>query len=129
MRNEQPFPALTTERLELRAVTSGGRGSYHAVLGIAGVTRFSDVPDAATTIRAGRIAAWMPKLFPSGKGCAWLIAERRTGASVGAVRINDINERWRWNDIGYESHPDFWGRGFMPRRSARLLLADTTISN
>jgi len=120
MRNEQPFPALTTERLELRAVTSGGRGSYHAVLGIAGVTRFSDVPDAATTIRAGRIAAWMPKLFPSGKGCAWLIAERRTGASVGAVRINDI---------GYESHPDFWGRGFMPRRSARLLLADTTISN
>jgi RimJ/RimL family protein N-acetyltransferase len=113
MRNAQPFPALTTERLELRAVDSGDGSFYHVLLSIAAVTRFSDLPDAITRIRAERIVTWMAKLFPSGKGCAWLIEERSTGAPVGAVRINRIHKRWRWGEIGYESHPDFWSRGLM----------------
>jgi [ribosomal protein S5]-alanine N-acetyltransferase len=111
MRNTQPFPALTTERLELRAVDASDGSFYHALLSITEVTRFSDLPDAASRVQAERIVAWMSKLFPSGKGCAWIIEERSTGTPVGAVRINHIQERWRWGDIGYESHPDFWVAG------------------
>jgi RimJ/RimL family protein N-acetyltransferase len=33
----------------------------------------------------------------------------RRGAPVGAIRIRG----WRWGEIGYESHPDFWDRGLM----------------
>jgi ribosomal-protein-alanine N-acetyltransferase len=113
MRNTQPFPALTTERLELRAVDSGDAGFYHALLSIAEVTRFSDLPDAPSLTQAERIVVWMSKLFVGGKGSAWIIEERSTRAPVGAVRINHIHKRWRWGDIGYESHPDFWSRGFM----------------
>ena len=32
---------------------------------------------------------------------------------VGAIRINRIERSWRWGEIGYESHPDFWDRGLM----------------
>jgi [ribosomal protein S5]-alanine N-acetyltransferase len=55
----------------------------------------------------------MSKRFSGGKGCAWIIAGREGGAPVGAIRINRIDRGWRWGEIGYESHPDFWGRGRM----------------
>ena len=113
MRHTQPFPALATERLELRAINAGDASFYHELLLLAEVTRFSDLPDAASPARATRIVTRMSKLFPSGKGCGWIIQERSNGARVGAVRINHIDKRWRWGDIGYESHPEFWGRGFM----------------
>jgi ribosomal-protein-alanine N-acetyltransferase len=55
----------------------------------------------------------MAKLFDTEKGCAWIIEAGRDGTSVGAIRINHIDKPWRWGEIGYESHPDFWGRGVM----------------
>jgi ribosomal-protein-alanine N-acetyltransferase len=42
-----------------------------------------------------------------------MIQERSTGTPLGAIRINRIHKRWRWGEIGYESHPEFWGRGFV----------------
>ena len=113
MKHTQPFPALTTERLELGAVNASDGSFYHELLSLAEVTRFSDLPDAASSGRAARIVTWMSKLFPSGKGCGWIIEERSNDARSGTVRINHIDKRWRWGDIGYESHPEFWGRGFM----------------
>jgi [ribosomal protein S5]-alanine N-acetyltransferase len=113
MRYTQAFPTLRTDRLQLRDVNSNDAGFYHRLLSIAEVTRFSDFPDAASRAQAGRIVAWMSKLFSSGRGCAWIIDERSTGKSLGAVRINRIHQRWRWGEIGYESHPEFWGLGLM----------------
>jgi len=55
----------------------------------------------------------MCKLHPSGKGCAWIIEHSRSRAIVGVIRFNSINKTWRWGEIGYESHPDFWGKGLM----------------
>jgi RimJ/RimL family protein N-acetyltransferase len=95
MRHTQPFPALATKRLELRAINAGDASFYHELLLLAEVTRFSDLPDAASPARATRIVTWMSKLFPNGKGCGWIIQERSNGARVGAVRINHIEKRWR----------------------------------
>ena len=113
MRRAQSFPVLETERLNLRAVMPEDHDFYHALLAVRDVTRFSDFPDAPARAQSGRILAWMSKRFGSGKGCAWLIEQRRGGALVGAIRINRIDRSWRWGEIGYESHPDFWGRGLM----------------
>jgi ribosomal-protein-alanine N-acetyltransferase len=113
MRQAQPFPVLTTERLELRAVQSGDGSFYHQLLSVAEVTRFSDLPDSGTRPQADRFVDWMSKLFSSGSGCAWVIQKRSTGTPLGAIRINRIHKRWRWGEIGYESHPEFWGCGLM----------------
>jgi RimJ/RimL family protein N-acetyltransferase len=113
MRHTQSFPALSTERLELRAVNSNDSSFYHSLLSIAEVMLFSDLPDAASRAQAGRIVEWMSRLFASSRGCAWMIEERSIGMSLGVIRINRIHKRWRWGEIGYESHPDFWGRGLM----------------
>jgi [ribosomal protein S5]-alanine N-acetyltransferase len=71
MRHAQPFPVLTTERLELRAVESSDASFYHQLLSIAEVTRFSDLPERATKAQIDRFVDWMSKLFSSGRACAW----------------------------------------------------------
>src|SRR5260370_9674471 len=111
MRHAQPFPMLTTEWLEPRDVQSSDGSFYHQLLSVAEVTRFSDLPDRATSAQADRFVDWMSKLFGSGSGCAWMIQKRSTGTPLGAIRINRIHKRWRWGEIGYESHPEFWGLG------------------
>jgi ribosomal-protein-alanine N-acetyltransferase len=97
-------------------VQSSDASFYHQLLSVAEVTRFSDLPDrAARAARAqvDRFVDWMSKLFSSGRGCAWVIQKRSTGTLLGAIRINRIHKQWRWGEIGYESHPEFWGRGLM----------------
>jgi len=113
MRHTQPFPDLKTERLELCAPDPSDASFYQSMLSMAEVTRFSDLPDKASKAQSERLVTWMSKLFGSSRGCAWIIEERSTGAPVGAVRINRIHRQWRWGEIGYESHPKFWGRGLM----------------
>jgi ribosomal-protein-alanine N-acetyltransferase len=122
MRQAQPLPVLTTERLELRDAQSGDGSFYHQLLSVSDVTRFSDLPDRATRAQADRFVECMSKLFGSGSGCAWMIQDRSTGTPLGAIRINRIHKRWRWGEIGYESHPEFWGRGLMTE-AARTVIA------
>ena len=42
-----------------------------------------------------------------------MIQKRSTGTPLGAIRINRIHKQWRWGEIGYDSDPEFWGRGLM----------------
>ena len=113
MRHAQPFPALETARLRLRAVKSDDDSFYHALLSIPQVTRFGNFPDAPSKAQSDRILNWMSRRFVAGRGCAWLIEEREAGSPLGAIRINRMDRAWRCGEIGYESHPDFWGRGLM----------------
>jgi RimJ/RimL family protein N-acetyltransferase len=48
-------------------------------------------PDAPSRAQSDRILNWMSKRFGSGKGCAWIIADREGGGPVGAIRINRID--------------------------------------
>jgi len=113
MRYAQSFPVLETRRLRLRAVDPADQDFYHSLLSCPEVTLFSNFPDTPSRAQSDRILAWMSKRFGSGKGCAWIIDQRPGDAPVGAIRINRIDKQWRWGEIGYESHPEFWGRGLM----------------
>jgi len=107
------FPVLATERLRLRAPQMDDAAGYGAVLSITEVTRFSNFPDAPTMTTVERMMRFMSKLHASRKGCAWIIEDAASGRLVGAIRFNHFDRRWRVGEVGYESHPDFWGRGLM----------------
>jgi ribosomal-protein-alanine N-acetyltransferase len=107
------FPILTTSRLRLRAPEIDDALPFGAVLSIPDVTRFSNWPDAPTKTQAQRFVRWMCKLHASGKGCAWIIEDRVSRSLIGAIRFNRFDEKWQFGTVGYELHPDFWGRGLM----------------
>jgi RimJ/RimL family protein N-acetyltransferase len=107
------FPVLSTKRLTLRAPTLADASAIRAIVSIPAVTRFSNWPDAPTKAQVERGMRWMSKLFASGKGCAWIIEQRHSKTLVGAIRFNRIDKKSKWGELGYESHPDFWGKGLM----------------
>src|SRR5450432_3009149 len=107
------FPSLSTKRLTLRAPTLADAGAMRAVLLIPDVTRFSNWPDAPSKAQVERSMRWMAKLHASGKGCAWIIEDRKSGTLMGAIRFNSIEKKWKCAEIGYELHPEFWGKGLM----------------
>src|ERR1700750_2739606 len=109
MASSQKFPALSTRRLALRAPTPKDIAALQAMLSIPDVTRFNNWPDAPAKARVERSLRWMSKLFASGKGCAWVIEDRKTEAFAGSIRFNRFDKKWKCGEIGYELHPDYWG--------------------
>lgn len=107
------FPVLTTDRLTLRAPKPADAVAMRALLSFPEVTRYSDWPDAPGKAWAERSMRWMVKHFASGKGCAWIIEERRTGRLIGAIRFNSFHKKWHSGEIGYELDHAYWGRGLM----------------
>ena len=107
----EPFPELSTPRLRLRALTEADASAYRALLHLPEVTRFSNIAVAPDEEQALTTVRNMMKAWPAGTGCSWLIEE--ASAFVGVIRFNYFVKPWRCGGIGYEAHPDFWGRGLM----------------
>jgi ribosomal-protein-alanine N-acetyltransferase len=107
------FPVLSTGRLILRAATAKDVTEFHALLSIPEVTRFNNWPDAPNKTRVEGSLRWMAKVHASGKGCAWIIEVAGSKAIAGAIRFNRFEKKWRCGEIGYELHPDYWGKGLM----------------
>ncbi len=107
--------------MALRAVDPNDAHAFRALLSIPEVTRFSNWPDNPSKLQGERFVRWMAKLYPSGSGCAWIIEDGRTKALIGAIRFNSIDKKWRGAEIGYESHPDVWGKGFMTEAVASVV--------
>jgi len=107
------FPVLETGRLALRAPLASDAGAFGSILSIHDVTRYSNWVDDPTKAQLERAMRWMRKAYASGAGCGWIIEERASGAVAGAIRFNNFEIKWRCGEIGYELHPDFWGKGLM----------------
>jgi ribosomal-protein-alanine N-acetyltransferase len=116
------FPVLSTGRVTLRAPVPADAEPFRAVLSIPDVTRFSNWPDAPSKAHGERFVRWMSKLYTAGKGCAWIIEDRDRESVVGAIRFNRFEKKWKFGEIGYELHPDVWGRGLMTE-AVRLVVA------
>jgi [ribosomal protein S5]-alanine N-acetyltransferase len=110
---KRAFPTLTTRRLRLRLPVPADAVQFHALLALPEVTRFTNWPDAPSKARVDRYMRWMAKRHGSGKGCAWIIEDRRSAALVGAIRFNSIDKKSKVGVLGYETHPRFWGRGLV----------------
>jgi len=116
------FPSLTTERLRLRAPILEDAKAFRALLSIPEVTRYSNWPNAPKPPYAERAIRWMARLHASSNGCAWIIEDSASRAILGAIRFNHIERKWKVGLIGYELHPEFWGRGLMTEALQAVVL-------
>jgi ribosomal-protein-alanine N-acetyltransferase len=115
------FPQLTTKRLKLRAPALKDATAFHALMSVPDVTRFSNWPDAPTKAQIERSMRWMSKAYASGKACAWIIEHAASKRLIGAIRYNSFDKKWRCGELGYELHPEFWGKGLMTEAVAAVV--------
>jgi ribosomal-protein-alanine N-acetyltransferase len=105
------FPALSTERLTLRVIAPHDVAEFRALMSVPEVTRYSNWPEAPTYDQANEWTRNLAELFPSGKGCAWVIAERSSGGFHRRRSLQLLLLGMEGRSIGYEAHPDYCGRG------------------
>ena len=75
------------------------------------VTLFSNWRYAAR--RGSNVPALDVQIHGSGRGVCLDHRDHGSKALAGAIRFNSFEKKWRCGQIGYELHPDYWGKGLM----------------
>ncbi|RPI30240.1 MAG: N-acetyltransferase [Chloroflexota bacterium] len=108
------FPKLETERLVLRRLTWHDREALFNLLAREEVARYMDTTPYTSVDQVGRLITYLDGLWERGEGLRWAITLRQGGKLAGTCGFNNwIRRRGSRGEIGYDLHPDYWGRGLM----------------
>lgn len=117
----KPFPSLETTRLILRKPSLKDADAYHTILSNPQTSKYSDVPHNPTRKRSERFVSWMSKLHQRGNGIAWLIELKKEMKTIGAIRINRIENKTKCGYLGYEIDETCWNKGFATESLSELV--------
>ncbi|WP_145046734.1 GNAT family N-acetyltransferase [Paenibacillus xylanexedens] len=107
------FPQLRTERFNLRSAEVKDSHdilelySNEAVVEFMPFTPFESVDDAKDEI------SWYAKIFREKSGLRWMIEDGDSGKVIGTCGFLNLEEVHNRAEIGYDLHPNYWGRGVM----------------
>lgn len=108
----QPFPILTTERLVLRKLTLEDTAEYFGIRCHPKVAKYQARPEGETIEKVEKILKETLDSIDENKVVCWAICPKgnhqKLIGTVGCYRTQFENYR---TEIGYELHPDFWGKG------------------
>lgn len=106
------FPEIETERLRLREIKPEDAAvlfayfSKEITIRYYGQEPFQQVEDAEMLIEAFR------KTYEEKKGIRWGIECRETNELIGTIGYHLWSPRHKRAEIGYDLHPDHWGKGY-----------------
>mgnify|MGYP003577325241 FL=1 len=49
-----------------------------------------------------------------------MIEDPKLKSLIGAIRFNHFDKKWHAGEVGYELHPDYWGKGLMTEAVAAV---------
>ncbi|MBN1261984.1 MAG: GNAT family N-acetyltransferase [Anaerolineae bacterium] len=108
------FPILKTQRLVLREFALTDAAAVLDSFTREKVTRFHNVSTMLDIEEAKALVKARKKAFTTGRGIRWAIALREHGRQgIGSCGYYNFNRSFHSAEIGYDLHPDFWGRGIM----------------
>lgn len=108
------FPALETERLDLREITYDDLDFYHRHFSIREIVEGSGFPAPGSLEDARHeLDMFIIDLFKQGKGFRWGIAMKGQKQLIGTCGFYNWVKDARKATIGYDLNPAYWGRGIM----------------
>lgn len=115
------FTELDTKRLHLAEIDHQHKERIYSILSrrevmeYYGMDAFTDLDQAGTLIDSFREG------LVSGKAIRWGIVLKESGELIGTIGIHNWNKRAKKAEIGYELHPDYWGKGLAKEAVEALL--------
>jgi ribosomal-protein-alanine N-acetyltransferase len=111
--NFEPYPALATERLELRQITAADAPALFRLRSCPQVMAHLDRPMAQTEDDAARLIAQMEESRQQNTGIAWAISLRPDPCLIGTIGFWRIAKEHYRAEVGYLLAADFQRRGIM----------------
>ena len=115
MKTSIEFPLIETERLILRKITESDIPEVFRIFSTDEVTEHYDCYPFTKESQAEK---WVDRQLSSYKakginGFRWAVSKKDLPTKlIGSCGFHSVNRKFKSIEIGYELHPDYWGRGF-----------------
>ena len=107
------FPQLETERVILRKLQMNDAPSMFRYFSIDQVTKFYDLTTFTTEKQAEDLIESLLFKYEMREQIRWAIVLKDTEQFIGTCGFHELEEEHWKAEIGYELHPDYWGKGIM----------------
>lgn len=115
------FPIFETERLNLVHITQRYKDEFFDIMSRDEVTKYYGSESLTDPEEAARLIDAFQFGYESGRGMRWGIIWKESGQFLGTVGLNNLNVRAKKAEVGYELHPDFWGKGITKEAVSEIL--------
>ncbi|MGI2328286.1 GNAT family N-acetyltransferase [Planococcus sp. YIM B11945] len=116
------FPTLETDRLRLVQIGQEYAKPFFDIMSRDEVTRYYGMDSLASPEEAVRIIDSFQTGFELNRGIRWGMVLKETGEFIGTIGLNNLNVKGKKAEVGYELHPDFWGKRIV-REANKAVLA------
>lgn len=108
-----PFPILTTERLVLRQINESDVNEILFLRSDERVMRYIDKAPAETLDDAYEFIRKIADLEEKADAVTWAICQKGDTKLIGTIVFWNIQKEHYRAEVGYNLHPDYWGKGIM----------------
>jgi len=111
--NFRPFPELMSERLLFRQLSPGDADEVLKLRSDERVNRFLTRNPSGTIEEARSFISKINRSISNNESIYWVIAFKTDNKLIGTACLWNIQPENYRAEIGYELHPDHWGKGVM----------------
>lgn len=115
------FPILETERLKLREVVKKDALDIFNCFSNNEVTRYYGQDTLTSIEQAMQFVEFFAKSFQENRGIRWGIEIKGNQGIIGTIGFNAWSSKHKRAEIGYELHPEYWGKGYGTEAVSRVI--------
>ena len=104
---------LTTNRLHLREITLDDVPAIFSYFSNPQVTKYYGMEPFTTVEQTEQLVRHFATIYEQNKGMRWAIELKERSGLIGTIGFNLLSSPHNRVEVGYELHPDFWGRGIV----------------
>ncbi|MFF2587719.1 GNAT family N-acetyltransferase [Peribacillus butanolivorans] len=123
------FPILETERLILREITKEDAEGIFACFSNENVTRYYGQETLESIEEAEKFVDFFSNNYNEKRGIRWGIEKKETKGIFGTIGFNAWLPKHKRAEIGYEIHPEQWGKGYASEAVSRVLTYGFDVMN
>lgn len=106
------FPALSTDRLQLRALTLADAPAHFAIYSDPQIAEAHSSLPYQNLAESEQLIRWYADAFKKLEAIRWAIVLQEETAVIGTVGFHALSKRHFRAEIGYEILPAYWRKGF-----------------
>lgn len=115
------FPVLESDRLNLIDLNQSHAVHLFNQFSREDVTRYYGMDPLTTMEQAEKMITNMNKGFTEKRSARWGIQLKETGELAGTIGLNNLQLWSKKCEVGYDLHPDFWGKGYVKEALEKVL--------
>ncbi|MED3689869.1 GNAT family protein [Peribacillus butanolivorans] len=123
------YPILETERLILREITKEDAEGIFACFSNENVTRYYGQETLENIEEAEKFVDFFSNNYNEKRGIRWGIEKKETKGIIGTIGFNAWLPKHKRAEIGYEIHPEQWGKGYASEAVSRVLTYGFDVMN